>query len=326
MNTWASVVVSRARGDLCSSFMLRTSYSTRALWSATVVAMIDPSVSTSIAEIAVSTEVASRRELRRLRKTLRLDGESVNERHRFELTTTPRSVRIGDSVLEVRADFAGVWAMNKLPGQVVSHTPDGGEPVYDSLPEDAVASEAVGRLDLDTTGLLLFTEDGTLSQRLRHPSRNVRRCYRVFLEREADPEVLRTCVASGLTLRNGETVAALGAEQYDDTLWRIWLSEGRYHEVRRIFAAASSHVSALHRESWGPVTLRDGWEPPVARLSFMRTDGAGAPMEEPGESQHFVRLEPGDLQRLDIETVFRLYADAGLERPPCTFRAEYGEP
>lgn len=121
----------------------------------------------------------------------------------------------------------------------------------------------VGRLDLDTSGLLLWTTDGQVVHRLTHPKSAVQRTYHAALARPFQPP------AQGLVLRDGhrpnlvrlETVReadlhpSLARPPEATTFASITLGDGAYHEVRRIFAALGSHVLALCRVSFGAVEL-----------------------------------------------------------------------
>jgi 16S rRNA pseudouridine516 synthase len=141
--------------------------------------------------------------------------------------------------------------------------------VYDLLPprfrlRNPVLS-TVGRLDRDTSGLLLLTDDGQLLHRIIAPKSKLPKVYRATLANDlrGDEAAL---FASGTLLLEGEQspllpaeLQAIGARQA-----RLTLHEGRYHQVRRMFAAAGNHVVALHRERLGGLALGDlpegGWE------------------------------------------------------------------
>jgi 23S rRNA pseudouridine2605 synthase len=116
----------------------------------------------------------------------------------------------------------------------------------------------VGRLDYETTGLLLFTTDGELSHRLLHPKWKVEKTYRVLVDgRVAEPELDR--LREGVSLDDGLTAPArvsalrLGPTSYCE----IAIREGRKRQVRRMFSAIGHPVIELHRVSFGPVALGD---------------------------------------------------------------------
>ncbi|MDD4950868.1 16S rRNA pseudouridine(516) synthase [Sulfuricurvum sp.] len=155
-----------------------------------------------------------------------------------------------------------VILMHKPVGYVCSHDDGEGRLVYDLLPErwrrrDPKIS-TVGRLDKDTSGLLLLTDDGALLHRLTSPKHHVPKCYEATLDRplKGDEEAI---FASGTLMLNGEKSPCLPAKLtvIDDTHARLEITEGRYHQVRRMFAAVGNHVVSLHRSSFGDLTLGD---------------------------------------------------------------------
>jgi 16S rRNA pseudouridine516 synthase len=156
----------------------------------------------------------------------------------------------------------GIFVMlHKPSGHVCSKDEGEGPTVYDLLPGSwqnrNPSPSSVGRLDKDTTGLLLITDDGLLQHRLTAPSGHTVKIYEAELENEPGPEV-EEAFASGLQLR-GETKPCLPArlERLGGNRARIHLTEGRYHQVRRMFAACGHHVTALHRVAFGPWHLGD---------------------------------------------------------------------
>lgn len=155
-----------------------------------------------------------------------------------------------------------VILMHKPVGYVCSHDDGEGRLVYDLLPErwrrrDPKIS-TVGRLDKDTSGLLLLTDDGALLHRLTSPKHKVPKVYEATLDRPLRGDEAEI-FASGTLMLNGEKNPCLPAklEVIDPTHARLEIVEGRYHQVRRMFAAAGNHVTALHRSSFGDLTLGD---------------------------------------------------------------------
>ncbi|MDN3555028.1 pseudouridine synthase [Halomonas maura] len=119
--------------------------------------------------------------------------------------------------------------------------------------------QPVGRLDVETTGLLLLTDDGQWSHRVTSPKRACAKVYRASLARPLAGEEAERAVAAfaeGILLE-GEEAATRPAELtlIDAHQARLTITEGRYHQVRRMFAAIGNHVEALHRESVGALRL-----------------------------------------------------------------------
>ncbi|MBN2869932.1 MAG: pseudouridine synthase [Campylobacterales bacterium] len=155
-----------------------------------------------------------------------------------------------------------VILMHKPAGLVCSHDDGEGKLVYDLLPErwrlrDPKIS-TVGRLDKETSGLLLLTDDGALLHRLTSPKHKVPKVYEATLDRPLKGDE-GGIFASGTLILNGEKSPCLPAklEIIDDTHVTLEITEGRYHQVRRMFAAVGNHVTALHRSSFGNLTLGD---------------------------------------------------------------------
>lgn len=167
------------------------------------------------------------------------------------------TIRVDGEPLDPPAGLA--IAMHK-PRGVTCSTKDKGRLVYDLLPpryrdRDPVLS-TVGRLDRDTSGLLLLTDDGSLLHRIISPKAKLPKVYEVELAEDlrGDEAAL---FASGTLMLESEKTALLPAEL--DVLGprsaRLVLHEGRYHQVRRMFAAVGNHVQALHRSRVGGLGL-----------------------------------------------------------------------
>lgn len=166
-------------------------------------------------------------------------------------------IRVDDEPLDPPAGLA--LMMNKPLGATCSRK-DQGRVVYDLLPpryrvRDPALS-TVGRLDRDTSGLLLFTDDGALLHRIISPRSRVSKVYEATLAQDlrGDEGVL---FASGTMMLESETdplepaaLAVLSPRRV-----RLTLTEGRYHQVRRMFAAVGNHVETLERISVGGLTL-----------------------------------------------------------------------
>ncbi len=155
-----------------------------------------------------------------------------------------------------------VIVMHKPLGLICSHDEGEGKLVYSLLPSrwqrrDPKIS-TIGRLDKETSGLLLLTDDGQLLHRLTSPRHHVAKIYEATLERPLNANV-GEIFASGTLMLNGEKTACLPAKLtiVDDIHVTLEITEGRYHQVRRMFAAVGNHVVSLHRCSFGNLTLGD---------------------------------------------------------------------
>jgi 16S rRNA pseudouridine516 synthase len=172
-------------------------------------------------------------------------------------------VMVDGELIELREAFHAL--LNKPTGYITA-LEDDRHPVAYSLLRDAPLHgelRPVGRLDLDTTGLLLWTTDGTALHRLTHPKRKVPRVYQAALARPFHAPPADFTLEDGhrpdiqrLELIPENTCHPSLARPSDATVWAtVTIVGGAYHEVRRIFAALGSHVLALCRVSFGRVTL-----------------------------------------------------------------------
>lgn len=208
----------------------------------------------------------------------RLAGLGYGSRREVQALLTRGRVRDADGQTCTRADDDqnGPYTIDGNPVDpfppmvILLHKPTGlettrsaqGAIVYDRLPPRFLLRKPllapVGRLDKDTSGLLLLTDDGTLLHRLTHPRHHVEKTYEVRTARPMQASTVETFAAGRLLLR-GETTPLHPAhlERLGTHDARVTIREGRYHQVRRMFAAVGNHVETLHRSAVGPLTLHD---------------------------------------------------------------------
>ncbi len=172
----------------------------------------------------------------------------------------PLSVRLDGEPLD---HPSGVFvAVHKPADYVCSHDDRDDATVFSLLPrrwlDRTPRPEAVGRLDKDTTGLLLITDDHALLHRLTSPKHHVEKVYEATLDRPADPQLIDVFAAGTLMLRS-ETDPCLPATLriFDDCRAELTITEGRYHQVKRMFAACDYKVESLHRTRVGEWSLDD---------------------------------------------------------------------
>jgi 23S rRNA pseudouridine2605 synthase len=147
--------------------------------------------------------------------------------------------------------------LNKPRGYVCSRDGQGSQTVYDLLPPEYHALKPVGRLDKDSSGLLLLTDDGDLANQLTHPRYAKTKIYNVTLDQPLAPLHQQMITDYGLTLEDG--TSRLQLERLDDarTSWRVTMQEGRNRQIRRTFAAVGYQVQSLHRINFGDYVLGD---------------------------------------------------------------------
>jgi 23S rRNA pseudouridine2605 synthase len=196
--------------------------------------------------------------------SVRINGRAVRE-----LATV---VHPDDTVVArgrvVRPEAERHIVLHKPPGCLTSLQSQGGKPtVYDLLPREAGTLPHVGRLDADSEGLLLLSNDGVLAQALTHPSRHVEKEYDVVLDRAFDAKFIPKLL-KGIYLEEGRAKAAHvhleGANKV-----RVVLTQGINRQVRRMFAALGYKVKRLTRTRLGPLRLgrlpRGSWRELSAR-------------------------------------------------------------
>ncbi|HEX7815665.1 pseudouridine synthase [Dyella sp.] len=176
-------------------------------------------------------------------------------------------IRIDGEPLDPPAGL--VLMMNKPLGATCSRK-DPGRVVYDLLPpryrvrEPALST--VGRLDRDTSGLLLFTDDGSLLHRIISPRAEVTKVYEAMLAQDLRGDEGELFAGGHMMLESETTpLAPAQLEVLGPRHARLTVTEGRYHQVRRMFAATGNHVESLHRVAMGSLTLEalspGAWQP-----------------------------------------------------------------
>ena len=157
---------------------------------------------------------------------------------------------------------AGLVLMLHKPVGYTCSTKDSGRVVYDLLPARyrlrSPSLSTVGRLDRDTSGLLLMTDDGQLLHRIVSPKAKLAKVYEATLAGDLRGDEAATFASGTLLLESENTpLAPAPMDVIDARHARLTLTEGRYHQVRRMFAAVGNHVEALHRSRIGGLELDD---------------------------------------------------------------------
>jgi 16S rRNA pseudouridine516 synthase len=203
----------------------------------------------------------SRKEVQRLIRSGAVTDADGNVLGENDLPPHDRILFRGE---ELDPPFPLVIMLNKPDGYTCS-SEDPGSTIYDLLPERFALRNPglnpIGRLDKDTTGLLLMTDDGKLLHKIIHPKSNCLKVYHTTLDRPLEGHE-GELFASGTLELNSETRPLLPAklEVLGEKEALVTLHEGRYHQVRRMFAAVGNHVLGLKRISIGGLKLPDDLE------------------------------------------------------------------
>ncbi|MBX9444884.1 23S rRNA pseudouridine(2605) synthase RluB [Dickeya chrysanthemi] len=242
----------------------------------------------------------SRREIESMIEAGRIsvDGKIATLGDRVEVTRATK-IRIDGHVVSVRETEEAVCRVlmyYKPEGELCTRSdPEGRPTVFDRLPRiQGYRWVAVGRLDVNTSGLLLFTTDGELANRLMHPSREVEREYAVRVFGEVGDDKIRQ-LSKGVQLDDGP--AAFRSIRYQggeglNQWYNVTLTEGRNREVRRLWEAVGVQVSRLIRVRYGDIQLpkglpRGGWmEMKLTDVNYLR---------------ELVQLTPETVSKLPVE-------------------------
>lgn len=147
-------------------------------------------------------------------------------------------------------------AFNKPRGYVCSRRSQGDAPtIYEILPTKYHSLKTVGRLDKDSSGLLLLTNDGDFAQTMTHPSNYKVKRYEIALNEPLQPLHQQMISDFGIDLPDGPSKLTLERTTDDRLSWVVTMSEGRNRQIRRTFAALGYNVAKLHRTNLGPYGL-----------------------------------------------------------------------
>jgi 23S rRNA pseudouridine2605 synthase len=149
--------------------------------------------------------------------------------------------------------------LNKPVGYVCSRRAQGENPtIYSLLPSEYHTLKPVGRLDKDSSGLILLTNDGDFAYKLTHPKFKKIKIYKVTLNRELEPLHQQMISDYGIQLEDGKSQLHLERlSESDRKAWQITMSEGRNRQIRRTFKALGYIVTKLHRTQFGPYSLQN---------------------------------------------------------------------
>ncbi len=211
-----------------------------------------------LAKFLARAGVTSRRKAEELIREgrVRVNGRVVRE---LATRVIPGRDRVEVDGQEVRLPEKVYYLFYKPPGYLTALADPHGRPTLAEFLKDLPPGVfPVGRLDRDSEGLLLLTNDGELAQRLLHPRYEVPRVYRVWLTRPPREDLLERILREGLEIEGRRVFPdeiRLIRRRRRECVYEIRLHEGRKREVRKIFAAAASRVKRLVRIQFGPLTL-----------------------------------------------------------------------
>lgn len=274
---------------------------------------VKPQKTEKLQKILARSGHGSRREIETFLQAGRIsvDGKIATLGDRIEVTPATK-IRLDGRLLAIKEpekEICRVMAYYKPEGELCTrHDPEGRPTVFNRLPRLTGARWiAVGRLDVNTSGLLLFTTDGELANRLMHPSREVEREYAVRVFGEINDAKIRQ-LTQGVQLEDGpasfKTVSYRGGEGMNQW-FNVTLTEGRNREVRRLWESVGVQVSRLIRVRYGDIDLpkglpRGGW----TELGLEQTNYLRELVELPVETESKVAVER-DQRRIKANQIRR---------------------
>lgn len=202
--------------------------------------------------VAASTGLSRRRADQLIaNKDITINNEPVEAGYNVRPGDT---VRLDSKVLIPRKEKVTIL-LHKPVGYVCSRKGQGSKTIYDLLPKELHHLKPVGRLDKDSSGLLLLTSDGELAHQLTHPSFKKEKIYEIELDKELTPANFEKITKQGVELEDGQSTFALDYINNQNFAWKVTMSEGRNRQIRRTFAALGYTVAKLHRTQFGSYTL-----------------------------------------------------------------------
>jgi 23S rRNA pseudouridine2605 synthase len=210
-----------------------------------------------IAKWLARAGVASRRDAEKLLAEGRVKVNNIVITHPATFISPGDLVVVNGALIDP-PDRTRVWRYHKPDGLVTTHKdPEGRPTVFQRLPPELPRVVSVGRLDLNSEGLLLLTNDGALARKLELPANGWIRRYRVRAFGHIEPPAL-AALAQGVTIdgvRYGAIEAGLDSRKGDNCWISVGLREGRNREIRRVMAHLGMQVTRLIRVSYGPFQL-----------------------------------------------------------------------
>jgi 23S rRNA pseudouridine2605 synthase len=201
--------------------------------------------------------IASRRDAEKLLAEGKVSLNGTRVDHPATFVTPGDIVQVAGTVIDAPGR-ARLWRYHKPDGLVTTHKdPEGRPTVFQKLPSGLPRVVSVGRLDLNSEGLLLLTNDGGLARQLELPSNGWLRRYRVRVHGEVNPDALKR-LAGGVTIegvRYGPIEAGLDSKKGSNAWLTVSIHEGKNREIRRVMAHLNLGTTRLIRVAYGPFQL-----------------------------------------------------------------------
>lgn len=221
-----------------------------------------------IDKILASQGTLSRRDVKEMIKKGRvtLNGNVIKD-SAVKIDINTDTIKVDGEIVVLKKHI--YIMMNKPQGVVSASDSDTDKTVVDLVPDELFRKGLfpAGRLDKDTTGFVLITDDGDFAHKILSPKNHIFKTYIARLEHEFSADDIKM-LESGITLADGTTLKEAKVEiveQGENPVVKIMICEGKYHQVKRMFAAAGNKVVALHRSKMGELELDGGLKPGECR-------------------------------------------------------------
>lgn len=188
-----------------------------------------------------------------------INGQPAELGARFEVSDV---IKLGEKIISTTPEEKVYILFNKPRNYVCSRKKQGdNETIYAILPKEFKSLKPVGRLDKDSSGLLILTNDGDFAFQMTHPKFYKIKQYNVGLDSPLEPLHQQIIADFGIDLPDGKS--QLGLERLDESRkkWKVIMSEGRNRQIRRTFSALGYEVTSLHRFIFGNYSLPQDLEP-----------------------------------------------------------------
>ena len=219
-------------------------------------------------KILASQGTLSRRDVKGIIKKGRviINGKVVKD-SAVKVDLNIDEVRIDGEIINLKKHI--YIMMNKPQGVISASDSENDETVVDLVPEELFRKGLfpAGRLDKDTTGFVLITDDGDFAHKILSPKNHIFKTYLARLEHQLSDDNIKM-LENGITLADGTTLKEAKVEiveHSENPLVKIMICEGKYHQVKRMFAAAGNKVIALHRSKMGNLDLDENLMPGECR-------------------------------------------------------------
>ena len=219
-------------------------------------------------KILASQGTLSRRDVKGIIKKGRviINGKVVKD-SAVKVDLNIDEVRIDGEIINLKKHI--YIMMNKPQGVISASDSENDETVVDLVPEELYRKGLfpAGRLDKDTTGFVLITDDGDFAHKILSPKNHIFKTYLARLEHQLSDDNIKM-LENGITLADGTTLKEAKVEiveHSENPLVKIMICEGKYHQVKRMFAAAGNKVIALHRSKMGDLELDENLKPGECR-------------------------------------------------------------